>query len=54
MNEDYIRAWDALLADITVRAPRDTADAAAILGALASPTSPLKRLLVSPMPTPIC
>jgi type VI secretion system protein ImpL len=42
----YIRAWDALLSDITVRAPRDTADAAIILGALASPTSPLKRLLI--------
>jgi len=45
-EQEYIRAWDALLADITVRAPRDTADAAAILGALASPTSPLKRLLI--------
>ncbi len=45
-EQDYIKAWDALLADITVRAPRDTADAAQILGTLASPTSPLKRLLV--------
>jgi len=45
-EQDYIRAWDAVLGDITVRAPRDTADAAAILGALSSPTSPLKRLLV--------
>ena len=45
-EQDYIRAWDGLLADITVRAPRDTADAAVILGALSSPTSPLKRLLV--------
>ena len=45
-EQDYIKAWDALLADVTVRAPRDTADAAEILGALASPTSPLKRLLV--------
>jgi type VI secretion system protein ImpL len=42
----YIRAWDALLGDITVKAPRDTAEAAATLGALASPTSPLKRLLI--------
>ncbi|MHB8477413.1 MAG: type VI secretion system membrane subunit TssM [Steroidobacteraceae bacterium] len=45
-EQDYIQAWDALLADVTVRAPRDTADAAQILGTLASPTSPLKRLLV--------
>jgi type VI secretion system protein ImpL len=45
-EQEYIRAWDTLLGDITVRAPRDTADAAAILGALASPTSPLKRLLI--------
>jgi type VI secretion system protein ImpL len=45
-EQDYIRAWDGLLGDITVRVPRDTADAAAILGALSSPTSPLKRLLV--------
>jgi type VI secretion system protein ImpL len=45
-EQDYIRAWDALLADVTVRAPRDPADAAGILGTLASPTSPLKRLLV--------
>ena len=45
-EQDYIQAWDALLADVTLRAPRDTADAAQILGTLASPTSPLKRLLV--------
>ncbi|MGO9992891.1 MAG: type VI secretion system membrane subunit TssM [Steroidobacteraceae bacterium] len=45
-EQDYIKSWDALLADVTVRAPRDTADAAEILGTLASPTSPLKRLLV--------
>jgi len=45
-EQDYIKAWDAVLADVTVRAPRDTADAAQILGTLASPTSPLKRLLV--------
>ena len=45
-EQDYIKAWDALLGDVTIRAPRDTADAAQILGTLASPTSPLKRLLV--------
>jgi type VI secretion system protein ImpL len=45
-EQDYIRAWDGLLGDITVRSPRDTADAAAILGVLSSPTSPLKRLLI--------
>src|SRR5260370_42220818 len=45
-EQEYIKAWDAVLADVTVRAPRDTADAAQILGTLASPTSPLKRLLV--------
>jgi type VI secretion system protein ImpL len=43
---DYIKAWDALLRDVTLRAPRDTAEAANILGTLASPTSALKRLLV--------
>jgi type VI secretion system protein ImpL len=45
-EQDYIRSWDAVLADLTVRSPRDPADAAAIMGTLASPTSPLKRLLV--------
>jgi type VI secretion system protein ImpL len=45
-EQDYIRAWDGVLADLTLRAPRDPADAASILGTLASPTSPLKRLLV--------
>ncbi len=45
-EQDYIRAWDALLADLALRAPRDPADAAAMIGTLASPTSPLKRLLV--------
>jgi len=45
-EQDYIHVWDGLLGDITVREPRDTADAAAVLGALSSPTSPLKRLLV--------
>ena len=45
-EQDYIRSWDATLADLTLRAPRDPADAAAIMGTLASPTSPLKRLLV--------
>jgi type VI secretion system protein ImpL len=45
-EQDYIKAWDGVLADVTVRAPRDTVDAAQILGTLASPTSPLKRLLV--------
>jgi len=45
-EQDYVRAWDALLADVTVRSPRDSADAADILAVLASPTSPLKRLLV--------
>ena len=45
-EQDYIKAWDGLLGDMTVRAPRDTADAAQILATLASPTSPLKRFLV--------
>jgi type VI secretion system protein ImpL len=45
-EDDYIRYWDALLADIQVRpatSPRQLADTMALL---ASPTSPLKRLLV--------
>jgi type VI secretion system protein ImpL len=45
-ERDYIQAWDALLGDITLRQPRDTAEAITLLGALSSPTSPFKRLLV--------
>jgi type VI secretion system protein ImpL len=45
-EQDYIRSWDAVLADLTLRSPRDPADAASLMGTLASPTSPLKRLLV--------
>lgn len=44
-ERDYAEAWTALLEDVTVRSPRDTADAADILAVLSSPTSPLKRLL---------
>ncbi len=44
-EQDYIRSWDQLLADISLRPARDTADAIAILGTLSGPTSPLKRLL---------
>jgi type VI secretion system protein ImpL len=43
---DYIRAWDDLLADLTLRAARDAQDLSTMLGLLASPSSPLKRLMV--------
>jgi type VI secretion system protein ImpL len=44
-EDDYIRAWDGLLADITLVGATNTRDAAQMWGLLAAPTSPLKRLL---------
>lgn len=43
---DYIRQWDALLADLSLRKATSTQEAADLWGLLAAPTSPLKRLLV--------
>ena len=42
---DYIRVWDGLLADLTLRPTNGTQDAAQLWGLLAAPTSPFKRLL---------
>lgn len=44
-EDDYIRAWDALLNDLTLRSTTSTQDAAQLWGLLGAPTSPLKRLL---------
>ncbi|HKR36474.1 MAG TPA: type VI secretion system membrane subunit TssM [Steroidobacteraceae bacterium] len=44
-EDDYIRVWDALLADLTLRQTSGTQDAAELWGLLAAPTSPFKRLL---------
>jgi type VI secretion system protein ImpL len=43
---DYIKAWDALLADLALRRANGPQEAADQWGLLAAPTSPLKRLLV--------
>jgi type VI secretion system protein ImpL len=43
---DYIRTWDALLADLSLRKAGGPQEAAEQWGLLAAPTSPLKRLLV--------
>jgi type VI secretion system protein ImpL len=44
-EDDYIRVWDALLGDLTLRPTSGTQDAAQLWGMLAAPTSPFKRLL---------
>jgi type VI secretion system protein ImpL len=44
-EDDYIRVWDALLNDVTLRNAGSTQEAAQIWGLLAAPTSPFKRLL---------
>ena len=45
-EDDYIKIWDALLADVRVRPTSGTKDLADVMGLLASPSSPLKRLLI--------
>lgn len=42
---DYIRAWDGLMSDLTLRPTTNTQDAAQLWGLLGAPTSPLRRLL---------
>jgi len=44
-EDDYIRVWDGLLGDITLRSTSSTQDAAQMWGLLAASSSPLKRLL---------
>ncbi|WDS37803.1 type VI secretion system membrane subunit TssM [Pseudoxanthomonas sp.] len=44
-EKDYVAWWDALLAEIKLRAPADVADASAIAARLAGPSSPLRLLL---------
>ena len=43
--QDYLRQWDALLADIDFVAITSTAQAADVLRVLSGPQSPLKKLL---------
>lgn len=45
-EDDYIRTWDGLLGDLTLRNTSNTQDAAQLWGLLAATSSPLKRLLV--------
>jgi len=42
---DYIRAWDRLMSEVTVRPARSQADLADVLNVLASTASPLKGLV---------
>ena len=44
-EDDYIQAWDGLLADLTPRPTRNARELADMMALLASTTSPLKRLL---------
>ncbi len=44
---DYVRVWDALLSDLTIKPFTTVADAADALNAMAGPASPLRMLLVS-------
>jgi type VI secretion system protein ImpL len=44
-EDDYIRVWDALLNDMTLRNTGSTQEAAQMWGLLAASTSPFKRLL---------
>jgi len=44
-EEDYIRAWDAILADIQVAPFPNVGQAAEMLGILSGPTSPLRGFL---------
>jgi type VI secretion system protein ImpL len=44
-EDDYIRNWDALLADLAPRPTANAKDLADMMALLASPSSPLKRLL---------
>ena len=45
-EDDYIRVWDGVVADIGTRPTANTKDLSDVMALLASPTSPLKRLLV--------
>jgi type VI secretion system protein ImpL len=45
-EDDYIRVWDSVVADIGARPTTGTKDLSDVMALLASPTSPLKRLLV--------
>jgi type VI secretion system protein ImpL len=45
-EQDYIRAWDAVIGDLALRPIRDDRDALGVLESLTSATSPLKNLLV--------
>jgi type VI secretion system protein ImpL len=45
-EDDYIRIWDAVVADIGTRPTTGTQDLSDMMALLSSPTSPLKRFLV--------
>ena len=45
-EDDYIRTWDGVLSDLAPRPTRSARELADTMALLASPTSPLKRLLV--------
>ena len=45
-EDDYIREWDGVLVDLAPRPTRSARELADTMALLASPTSPLKRLLV--------
>lgn len=44
-EDDYIKVWDNVLADVVVRPSNGTRDLSEVMAALAGPTSPLKSLL---------
>jgi type VI secretion system protein ImpL len=46
-EQDYIRAWDAVLADVQVAPFQNAAQAAEMLGVLSGPTSPLRGFLTT-------
>ncbi len=46
-EDDYIRAWDAILADVTVVPVAGVEQAALVLGTVGSPTSPLRGFLTT-------
>ncbi len=46
-EQDYIRAWDAILQDVKVRSATDSRTLMELLGTLSSPASPLKGYLAA-------
>ncbi len=44
-EDDYIKAWDAVLADFTFRSPKDSKDLEQLLRLLGNPASPFKEFV---------